>query len=204
MKKFLFCLFLAFTALGVQAQNAALVRQRINAVAAKMRTMTCDFVQTKTVRMLNSKLVSRGKMYYAQPGKLRWQYTSPYQYTFILNGSQVYLKNRGRNDVINIQQNKMFQEITRIMMNTVVGRTVSNSRDFKVALSGAGNSWKAVMTPQSKTMRQMFRNIIVHFNLQKGMVSAVELIEKNGDRTVIVLKNVRTNTPLHANVFSIR
>ena len=100
------------------AQTVNQVRQRINAVAAQTKTMECDFVQTKTVRMLNSKLVSRGKMYYQQASKLRWQYVTPYQYTFVLNGNQVRLKSHGRNDVINVAQNKMFKEITRIMMTS--------------------------------------------------------------------------------------
>lgn len=54
-----------------RAQNytPAQVRQQINAVASRMKTMTCDFVQTKSVAMLKSKLVSRGYMYYAQPNK---------------------------------------------------------------------------------------------------------------------------------------
>ena len=60
------------------------------------------------------------------------------------------------------------------------------------------------MTPQSKTMKQMFQSISVVFNYQRGTVSAVQLVEKNGDKTVIVLKNVKSNQPLHADLFSIR
>ncbi len=204
MRHLLLSLILWCCALTVSAQTVNQVRQRVNTVAAQMKTMECDFVQTKTVRMLNSKLISRGKMYYQQTGKLRWQYLSPYQYTFVLNGNQVKLKSQGRNDVINVEQNKMFKEITRIMMNSVLGKCVDSSRDFKVALSGSGNNWKALMTPQSKTMKQMFQSISVVFNYQRGTVSAVQLVEKNGDKTVIVLKNVKSNQPLHADLFSIR
>ena len=204
MRHLLLSLILWCCALTVSAQTVNQVRQRVNTVAAQMKTMECDFVQTKTVRMLNSKLISRGKMYYQQTGKLRWQYLSPYQYTFVLNGNQVKLKSQGRNDVINVEQNKMFKEITLIMMNSVLGKCVDSSRDFKVALSGSGNNWKALMTPQSKTMKQMFQSISVVFNYQRGTVSAVQLVEKNGDKTVIVLKNVKSNQPLHADLFSIR
>ena len=204
MRHLLLSLILWCCALTVSAQTVNQVRQRVNTVAAQMKTMECDFVQTKTVRMLNSKLISRGKMYYQQTGKLRWQYLSPYQYTFVLNGNQVKLKSQGRNDVINVEQNKMFKEITRIMMNSVLGKCVDSSRDFKVALSGSGNNWKALMTPQSKTMKQMFQSISVVFNYQRGTVSAVQLVEKNGDKNVIVLKNVKSNQPLHADLFSIR
>ena len=78
-------------------------------------------------------------MYYAQPGKLRWEYTSPYRYTFILNGQTVLLKNTKGNSKIDVNQSKMFKEITRIMMSSVLGTCVSNNRDFNVVLRQGEN-----------------------------------------------------------------
>ena len=87
MKRVLFSLMalcLCLLNLSAQKIDEAKVKQQINAVASKMKTMQCDFVQTKYLKMLNDKMVSRGKMYYQQSNKLRWEYTSPYTYTFPL------------------------------------------------------------------------------------------------------------------------
>jgi outer membrane lipoprotein carrier protein len=206
MKKqiFIFFLFL-LTAPALFAQNysQAQVRQRINNVAANMRTMTCNFVQTKTLHMLKSKVTSRGNMYYSRANRLRWEYTSPYHYTFILNGQTVWLKNSRGNSRINVEQSKMFKEITRIMMSSVLGTCVSNNRDFNVSLQGHGNSWHAVMRPKRNPMKQMFSTITVYFDMARSMVSSVRMVERNGDTTVIQLRNVRTNTPVNAKVFSL-
>ena len=99
MKRLLFplialCLGIA-SAFAQQKVDAAKVKQQIAAVAANMKTMQCDFVQTKYLKMLNDKMVSRGKMYYQQSNKLRWEYTSPYTYTFVLNGNNVRI-NKGK------------------------------------------------------------------------------------------------------------
>lgn len=200
---FLMALCLCLLNLSAQKINEAKVKQQINAVASKMKTMQCDFVQTKYLKMLNDKMVSRGKMYYQQSNKLRWEYTSPYTYTFVLNGSKVLISKGKRNDVINVNQSKFFKEIARIMMNSVVGKCLTDSKDFKVSLTGASAEYVATLYPQQKQMKQMFQKIILHFNKQNSTVSKVELIEKKGDRTIIELKNVKNNVPINAKVFGI-
>lgn len=200
---FLMALCLCLLNLSAQKVDEAKVKQQINAVASKMKTMQCDFVQTKYLKMLNDKMVSRGKMYYQQSNKLRWEYTSPYTYTFVLNDSKVLISKGNRNDVINVNQSKFFKEIARIMMNSVVGKCLTDNKDFKVSIASPSAEYVATLYPQQKQMKQMFQKIILHFNKQKSTVFKVELIEKKGDRTIIELKNVKNNVPINAKVFGI-
>lgn len=179
------------------------VKQEISQVAAKMKSMRCDFIQTKHLKMLNDKMVSKGRMYYQQGNKLRWEYESPYKYVFILNDSKVVLKNNGRNDVIDVNQNKMFREIVRIMMNTVVGKCLTDEKDFKVGIETSATEYAATLIPLRKDLKQMFSKIALHFNRQKKMITQVELSEKNGDITVIELKNVQTNVSISTTMFSV-
>ncbi len=194
---------LCLTQATAQTVNETKVMQQINAVASAMKTMQCDFVQTKYIKMLNDKMVSRGKMYYQQSDKLRWEYTSPYTYAFVLNGSKVLISKGNRSDIINVNQSKFFKEIARIMMNSVVGKCLTEKKDFKTSISGTSTEYVATLYPQQKQMQQMFQKIILHFNRQKSTVSKVELIEKKGDRTVIELQNVKTNAPVNGKVFTV-
>jgi len=182
----------------VSAQTAEIAR-----AAAAVKTMECDFVQTKQLKLLNDKLVSKGRMYYRQSDKLRWEYRSPYTYTFILNGQKVLLKNARKTDVIDTSQNKIFREIARMMMSSVVGDCLGNDKDFKTAIATTPTEWVATLEPKRKDMRQMFRQIILHFNRTKKMVSSVELIEPKGDKTVIELQNVKTNAPVADTLFAL-
>lgn len=206
MKKIAFITILLTLICGcpvfAQTVTQAQVKQQISQAASKLKSMQCDFVQTKHLKMLNDKVVSKGKMYYQQSDKLRWEYVSPYKYTFILNGSKVQLKNSKRNDVIDVEKNKLFKEIARIMMSSVVGNCM-NDKSFKVTISDGKTEWIATMVPQRREMKQMFQTIKLHFNKQNSMVSMVELIEKNGDKTVIELKNIKTNVAIAPNIFSV-
>ncbi len=205
MKKYSLLLWTFICVLSVSAQtlNDAQIRQRVNQAAAATKTLQCDFVQIKHLKMLNEEMLAQGKMYYQQSNKLRWEYTNPYTYTFVLNGDKVLLKNQQRNDVIDVNQNKIFREIARIMMSSVVGNSLLDNKTFKTTITINNSEWIATQIPQRKDMRQIFQRIVLHFNPQCAVVSCVEMIEKNGDKTVINLKNIRTNETLNASIFAV-
>ena len=206
MKRLLILLFVLVSVhLSLMAQqNEAQIRQAITQAASTMKTMQCDFTQTKHLKMLNDKMTSKGRMYYQQTNRLRWEYTSPYSYTFILNDDKVLLKNAQRNDVIDVNKNKLFREIARIMMNSVVGTSLSDDKSFKSTIATNGNEWIASLLPQRKDLKQLFQKIILHFSKKNAMVKQVELIERNGDKTVIELNSIRTNEKISADMFTIR
>jgi len=206
MKRLLILLFIFVSVhLSLTAQQSeAQIRQAITQAASAMKTMQCDFTQTKHLKMLNDKMTSKGRMYYQQTNRLRWEYTSPYSYTFILNDDKVLLKNKQRNDVIDVNKNKLFREIARIMMNSVVGTSLTDDKSFKSAITTNNSEWIASLLPQRKDLKQLFQKIILHFSKKNAMVKQVELIEKNGDKTVIELNNIRTNEKISADMFTIR
>lgn len=206
MKKLLIIIILALFAIhqpAVAQVTQGQVKQMIGKAAASVKSMQCDFVQTKHLKMLGDKVVSRGVMYYQQSDKLRWEYVSPYKYTFILNGNKVQIKNDKRTDVIDVERNKLFKEIARIMMSSVVGDCLNDTRSFKTTITDGNTSWVATLVPQRKEMKQMFSSIRLYFNKKSSMVSMVELVEKNGDKTFIELKNVKTNGQIASSTFAV-
>jgi len=89
------------------------------------------------------------------------------------------------------------------MMNSVVGNCLQDDRNFKSSVSAVGGEWVATLLPLRKDMKQMFQRIVLHFSQKQGVVTQVELTEKNGDKTVIELKNIRTNEAVDAKLFAV-
>ena len=177
----IFLLWVMALPLFAQKSSEAQIIHTISKAASAVTSMKCSFVQTKHMRLLNEKMVSKGKMYYQKSDKLRWEYLSPYNYTFILNGNNVLLKNKKRNDVIDVNQNKLFKEIAQIMMSSVVGNNLSDGKSFKTTISETSD-----------------------FDKKKKYVTKVELLEKNGDKTIIELQNISKNEAISASLFNIR
>lgn len=211
MNRFSVLSLLMILTLGMNAQGMRLVSEAqkgemvstITRVASSIRTMQCDFVQTKQLSIMNDKLVSRGRMYYKQPNQLRWQYTSPYTYTFVINGNRIMMQSAAKRNVIDVKSSRLFKSITRIMMNSVTGKSLNSSSDFKVRMFADDDEWMAELTPVKKEMKQMFRTIKLFFNERRSIVTKVEMLEKSGDTTVINLNNVQTNKQINESYFAV-
>ena len=193
---------LSFISVGQTPQQSEIIKQ-INDASAQMHSLECDFVQTKFLNILDDKMVSNGKMYYQQADKLRWEYITPYTYTFILNENQVLLKNDNRSDIIDVNQNKIFKEIARMMMNSIVGNCLSDEKAFKTTVEVAGNDWVATLIPLKRDMKQMWNRLVLHINSDLKVVYKVEMHEPSGDYTIIDLINIKTNNNISAKVFDI-
>jgi|SRR5574344_3651 outer membrane lipoprotein carrier protein len=176
---------------------------KISETASTIKSIQCDFVQEKQLSIMNDKMISKGKMYYSKGNLLRWEYTTPYSYLFILNGSKVMLKSPKTKNIADTRSNKIFQEIARIMMNSVTGKSLTDKEDFKVTLYLSGEQWIADMVPLKREMKQMFNSIKLYFDTRKSMVNRVELMEKGGDKTSIELKNTIINKAINEKVFTI-
>lgn len=186
---------------ATDAQAKAMV-EKINQTASSIHALECGFTQVKTLRFLNDKMTSQGKMYYDGSGKLRWEYTSPYQYTFILNGQKVYIKSAKSSQTIDIRQSKLFQSIAQVMMNSVTGKSLSADSEFGCTMYTSANDWVAVMVPKKKEMKKMFKEIKLHFSPTRQMVDKVEMTEQSGDLTVITLRDVKTNGKIDEKMFA--
>ena len=206
MKRHIHILIMCLLALAGAAQTPQERQaiQQISRAAAAMKTMQADFVQTKHLRMLGEKMVSRGRMCYQQSDRLRWEYTKPYAYTFILNGNSVMMSKGGHRDVVDVNRNKVFREIARMMMSSVVGTCLTDSKNFKVSMTVDKQTYTATLLPQKKDVKAMFTRIVLVFIRKTSVVSKVTMYEKNGDRTEITLDNVRTGAAVSPTEFTIK
>lgn len=199
MKRLLTILLYIALPLGLQAQvqlsaqEQEKILDRIESSSSATASMQCEFTQTKTMKMLKGDIRSSGVMYFCKPDKLRWQYNSPYKYVFILNGGKVKMESSSSSQSIDVRQNKMFRQIADIMLGSITGGGLKNSRDFTVEIFKDGDSHFARLLPKKKEIKQIYEAIEIWFNPSLTMVSSVRMKEKTGDETVVKLLNVKTN-----------
>lgn len=178
--------------------------QKIDKSASAMTAMQCQFTQTKSMKLLSREMKSEGVMYFKKPDKLRWQYTSPYDYTFILNGDKVRIKSTKSTQDINVQGNKMFRQITSIILNSITGDGLKSTSDFGVEMYKSDKGYFAKLYPKKKEVKQIYNVIEIHFDPALTMVNMVKMEEKTGDVTLVRLNNIKTNTPVNESLFDIR
>jgi len=208
MKKIIVVFAISLVSLNIFGQTALTKTQqqqiitKIDKSASAVQTMQCHFTQVKSMTLMKNKIKTEGMMYFKKPSKLRWQYIKPYDYSFVLNGDKAYMKSTKSTTTVDVNKNKMFRQISNVIMNCMTGGNLSKTSYFKVAIYKHGNTIYANLTPVKKELKQLYSLITLYFNQSLTMVTKIEMNEKNGDKTIITLSDIKTNGNINDKVFS--
>jgi outer membrane lipoprotein-sorting protein len=178
--------------------------QKITESSEQMKTLRCDFVQKKTISILSDEMVSEGQMFFKQNDKLRWEYTKPYQYEFVMNGDKVMINSGTTKNVIDVKSSKVFREISKIILSGINGAGIFDTSKFTAQFKVGAKDNMVILTPKQKELKQMFNEIRLRFNKSDYTVNSVEIEELNGDITHIAMKNKQINKELSDEIFTIR
>ena len=191
MKRYiLFTIYcLLFTVTAAQGLSEQKIIEKMASAAEKIKTVECNFTQTKQSKMLSKPQMSEGKMFCQQPDKLRWEYTSPRASTLVLEGTEARLLKGTEQEV----RNKFIGEMARMIMNCVAGKNLTDNKTFQVSAKEMPTEYVATLVPQRKDMKRLYTKLVLHYNLKQETVTEIELHEKNGDRTLIELHDISIN-----------
>lgn len=190
----------------VPADEQSSIVALIKEATSGTKTIKADFVQEKTMQLLGSKMISRGKMLYVRPSSFRWEYVSPYSYIFAIADGKVIIKSAQGKSEIDIRQSKLFAEIASIMMGSVTGESLEESKDFTFSLFSSADKklYMAELTPVKKEIKQMFKAVKLFFLPDKKVVDKIIMTDRSGDETIIELKNIVLNEEIEAAHFIIK
>lgn len=176
---------------------------KIDKAASKMTSLQCEFTQTKTMKMLSKNMESEGVMYFKRMNKLRWEFKAPYTYTFVMNGDKVSMKSAKSAQNVDVKRNKIFRQITDIIVNCITGEGLMNDNYFQLEMYESNNLYFARLYPRKKELKQIYKCVELHFNPELTMVSSVKMEEKTGDVTLIKMINTKLNVPINENLFAV-
>ncbi|MEI9944613.1 MAG: outer membrane lipoprotein carrier protein LolA [Chitinophagaceae bacterium] len=131
------------------------------------------------------------------------EYNHPYQYLMILNKDKVYIKDAQKENKISSRSNKLFQQINKIMIDCMQG-TALNNPDFKTRIFGNKNNSLIELTPVTKGLKELFKNINVIVDNKDFSVASIEMQEIGGDNTLIRFTNKELNAAIPDSLFTIK
>lgn len=210
MRNAVFVFVLLMTACYTQAQyagykllsDAADFKTKFAAASQKITTIKSDFVQEKELSLLSEKIVSKGKFWFKRENAVRMEYTQPFQYLMIINGSKIYIKDSQKENKISARSNKLFEQINKIMMDCVNGSALSNP-DFTTRIFEGSDVYLAELSPVNKNLKNLFKNINLIVSKKDFAVTKIEMHEPSGDNTTINYINREMNVSLPDALFAI-
>ncbi len=165
-----------------------------------IQTLICDFTQVKNMALLKERIRSKGQFFFKKEDKVRIEYTHPYTYLMVMNGSQMMIRDEQKTSKINTGNSKILQSVNRIMVDCMRGTMFQNT-DFKVNAFENNTDYLLQLSPVNAAMKKMFSSINVYLSKKTMDVIQLVMTEQGGDNTTMSFSNIRRNTTVNEQLF---
>jgi Outer membrane lipoprotein carrier protein LolA-like len=175
-------LVLVTTPAGAQTQ-AGWGLPQLMVTLARVKSASAQFVERKTLRVLDTPLVSSGTLLYVAPDQVEKITVLPERERLAISGDKLTIE-AGASDrprtlsLTNAPEIAAFVESIRA---TLAGDLPALDRFYRVELAGGPASWKLDLIPRAEKLAQLVRRIRISGSGEK--ITAVETDEADGDRS---------------------
>jgi outer membrane lipoprotein-sorting protein len=191
---FLFLILISFAQAQKPLKDPSAFKKQFEAVSKNLTSIESNFLQEKHLTMMSEVIKTKGKFFFRKENKLRWEYTEPFKYLFILNNGKAYINDESKQNKFDVQSNKMFSEINDILIGSVQGTLLRDEKNFTAAYFENDNSWIVRLKPKSSRLSSFLKEIVITFDKPGCFVTRLEMIEPAGDFTKIDFTSGKINT----------
>ena len=181
------------------AEQSAQFKAQLIAKTPTLQTMQADFQQKKHLDFMSKDIETFGKMAFAKPSQLNWQYTKPYQYRIIFQKDNITVNDAGKVSQINAD-NKAFKKINNLIIGTITG-DMFNDKAFTVSYTKTDKSTLVKLLPTDKKLLKYIGEIELYFGAD-CIVERVKLIQPSKDYTEILFSNKKLNANIDETNFT--
>ena len=188
----------------MDAASVASLKIHVKEVAQSTKTLSCDFIQEKEMSMLAEKITSRGKFCLKKEKMLRWEYLQPFSYLIVINNDQIYIKDEHKVNQFNVQTNKVFLEINRVILGSIQGTLLTDEQNFRATYFETPGAWVVKLTTLAPKLKEALSEIVIYFDHKDYTVKRLDMNEPGGDCTKITFTEKKINQPIPDEKFVVR
>ncbi|MGZ0703958.1 LolA family protein [Pseudomonas piscis] len=173
------------------AQAQAFDLQQLSDQLSRPEVIHGRFIQEKHLRALPQPLTSKGQFVLAKQHGLLWLLQAPLRQDY-----RITPKGIARRDAEGWQMlpgKSAGAEQNRLFLAVLQGESSGLQRDFELKLQGSAQDWHLQLIPRSLLLQQIFTRIDIDGG---NLVQRIQLLEAQGDRTVLILQDGTSAQPL--------
>jgi len=174
--------------------------ERMKMVNAETSSIESDFVQERTLSIMEDVLISSGKFYYKKPGLMKWDQLLPSPYYFIVNGNKV-IRFDGKKRKVIPASSPQVSHFKDFILGTVNG-TMFESKEFLSTFSRIDDEVTVILLPQQREMKKRIEKIQLIFAYDKMVLMELIIFEKGGDSTAIYFSDQKFNSISDSSIFN--
>jgi len=190
-------LLLAATSVGAAAVEVAAawgIEQLMQSLR-QVKSAKGKFVERKYLAMLNAPLDTSGTLVYTAPGRLEKVTLLPNPQTLVLDQNKLSIEYKDRNQrrTLVLQDYPVIWALVESIRSTLAGDLQTLNRFYRTSLMGNEDQWRLSLKPAEPKMQSVVREI--HISGSGNQVRTVEIVEAEGDRSVMTITTLTGETP---------
>jgi len=172
-----------------KAAAGALNLQQFMQAMSRVKTSRARFVERKYLSIVNTPLEYTGGLAYNAPDRLEKFTQTPKQERMFLEGDKLTLENaKKQRRVVMLSEYPMVRAFTESIRSVLAGDLGSLQRFYKVSIEGTQGEWRLLLLPTDPAMQSVVQEI--RFTGARSSIKTIEIIEKQGDRSVMTITEV--------------
>jgi Outer membrane lipoprotein-sorting protein len=187
---------------ALTAPEIATLKEKTAMNARSLQSLESNFKQTKQLSYLEDAVQSAGKLYFKNPKKIRWEYTTPTPFVIQFNGDKMYTRDgKGRISQTDLAANRRFNALNELLTETVQEGNFFNESRFGISYYRNGKEYVAALIPKEKALSKYIKQIELSIDGISFLVKKVKIIDPSSDYTQLDFTNQRKNIPISDDKF---
>ncbi|MDD4649907.1 MAG: outer membrane lipoprotein carrier protein LolA [Desulfoplanes sp.] len=192
-----FCCLCVSSAVMAAQTDLRTVLTDIEKRSQKIITISSDFVQETHLSMFDDTVVSTGHFMFKAKDKLRWEYLTPIEDGFALDGTTGVRWNGtdGTRQPFTLQNDPVMHVVATQLLAWASFDQQWLTKEYDIKIT-ASSPLTFTLTPKSAAARTVMSTITIVFSQHRDSVQRVELHENGQDFTCITFTNTVINGPV--------
>ncbi len=178
-----------------QAPSAHDLAQRVDRHYNQLHSLKAGFTQSYTG--LGMKRIESGTLLLLKPGRMKWEYNSPADKLFLLDGKYAWFYTRGDAQVQRIAAKEL--DDLRSPLRFLLGHTQLEKELSNLKLAAAPDG-RFTLTGQPKGQEKRVVRLTLTVTAE-GVITGIEIEETDGAITRFTLTGEADNAPIPADAF---
>jgi len=180
------------TATALPAAQAQQVLTKVQAFYDKTTSFSSDFTQEFFVKSHNVKKQSKGKVTFAKPGKMHWEYSEPKDNRVVSDGAVLKVYEAANKQMF--EQNVDKSQYPAALSFLVGGGKLGDTFNFELYEGAAMNfAGGQVLVGTPKTPSPAYQKVLFYVDGATSQVRRVLIVDGQGNRNRFDFENPRVN-----------
>ena len=191
-KQFSFCLIfaLSFFILPAQAgdQKAKWNIEQLMQLLSETRSARANFVETKSIAMLDAPVESSGELFYKAPDYFEKRTLKPKPESMVLDGNTLTMERGKKKRSLQLQNYPEIAAFTESIRGTLAGDRKALERVYQLTLQGSMQQWELLLTPIDSKMQKVVEHIRI--SGAQDQLHTIEISQADGDSSLMTIEKI--------------